>query len=576
MAGTTCPIETRRGAGGAGGKPALSEFWRVNTSQLEATELANLLRALRKVAGALGPNTGDVVYAGMTASPGDIILDPEYVMGRYPVSPQKVDYLVGLVAHEALHRREWSELVWRRAREAASALDAREKVILSKIVHVGEDIYVDSICERSVLGLYNRRARAVAMREAERVLGEPFLSVDGLVCLWWLSAWGEEGKYAGAEGYRVALEALKGLTPCLREIIDEGGGVVGRCERRLAAYLEALERIREKVRAWRIIDPRVPGVFLGGASAEAKVKSEVGVKDQEALQEVEAELAEESGDITHIVRSVVEDPRQKILPTFIWDLNMPALSVVDERQAGRIEAIIYGYSDRKTMLSRGLTSGRLDRRRLYRAPINGACFMEKQKVLEPSWSICLLIDASGSMGRGPSWRLVETAVATMHSAFKGSGNRLQAWAYYESHGVCVLTSLIKGKELMSVSPMGETPSGQALIAAAHLMPGNRKRRLMIHITDGACNAGCDVRYGMDYCSEHGIHLITLGCGLEDRQVMLEQYGRSVQFIDHLSQLPAALEKLLKWAFQYGYRGKAGLPRGLERAQNVELVKRSDA
>lgn len=129
-----------------GGEPALSEFWRVNNSQLEATELANLLRALRKVTGALGPNVGDVVYAGMTAMPGDIVIDPEFVMGRYPVSPHKVDYLVGVVAHEALHATEWSDLVWAKARQARPDLNAREKVILGKIIHVGEDIYVDSAC----------------------------------------------------------------------------------------------------------------------------------------------------------------------------------------------------------------------------------------------------------------------------------------------------------------------------------------------------------------------------------------------------------------------------------------------
>ncbi len=579
-AGPTCPIEPGNAAGGAGGAPALSEFWRVNTSQLEATELANLLRALRKVAGAVGPNTGEVVYAGMTASPGDIVLDPEFIIGRYPVSPWKVDYLVGLVAHEALHRREWSDLVWRRAGESGPDLNAREKVVLSKIIHVGEDIYVDSILEGSILGLYNRKARAAAMREMARVLEDAAVSVDGLAYLWWLSAWGEEETCARCEEYREVLEVLKGSTPRLKAMVDEGAGVVERCEKRLAVYLEALEGVREKVSDWKIIDPRVPGVFLVGAPAgvkaerrgEGRGESAVG---PDALREVETKLAEEAGDITPLIRSVVDDPEQEVLPTLIWDLNMPALSVADERQAGRIEAIIYRYSDRKVMISRGLTSGRLDRRRLYRAPVNGACFMEKQKVLEPSWGICLLIDASGSMGRGSSWRLVETAVATMHGALRGSGNRLQAWAYYESHGVCVLTSLIKGKELMSASPMGETPSGQAIIAAAHLMPGDRKRRLMIHVTDGASNAGCDVRYGMDFCRERGIQLITLGCGMEDRQVMLEQYGRSVQFIDHLSQLPAALEKLLKWAFLYGYRGKAGLPKGLERALNIEGAKGGD-
>ena len=566
MAGCTSPIEPDLTAGKAGGAGSLSEFWRVNTSNLEATELANLLRALRKVTGTLGENVGDVIYAGMTMSPGDIAIDPEFVIGKYPVAAWKVDYLVGLVVHEALHGTEWSDLVWSGAKRARPDLGMREKVILSKIIQVGEDIYVDSIAERSILGLYNRKARKAAMREMRRGLDAQAVSVDGLLYLWWLSAWGQEEAGADIAGYEEQLDALKGITPELRAVIESDKGVVERCDLRRGIYLKALEKIRDAVVSWRIIDATVPRVFLTGEAASGgKADAAKGAAESSAaVQEVEARLAESSGNITPVIQSVVDDPEQDILPTRLWDLNMPALSAVDQRQAGRITALIQNYAERKTLVSRGLKSGKLDRKRLYRAPISGACFLEKQSLPDASWSICLLIDASGSMGRGPSWRLVETTVATLHHAFRGSANRLQVWAYFESHGVCVLSSLLKGTELMSVSPMGETPSGQAIIAAAYLMPKDRRRKLMLHITDGASNAGCDVRYGIDCCTQQNVQLITLGCGLEDRQAMLEQYGRSVQFIDHLSQLPSALEKLLKWAFQYGYRGKPGMPKGIEK------------
>ena len=109
------------------------------------------------------------------------------------------------------------------------------------------------------------------------------------------------------------------------------------------------------------------------------------------------------------------------------------------------------------------------------------------------------------------------------------------------------------------------------LAAAYLLPKDRKRKLMIHITDGASNAGCDVQYGIAYCGKQHVQLITLGCGLEERQVMLEQYGRLVQFIDHFSQLPSALEKLLKWTFHYGYSGKPGVPKGIERILKLGQV-----
>jgi len=559
--GLTDPGPTAGEHGGAGN---LSEFWRINTSNLEATELANLLRALRKVTGTLGQNVGDVVYAGMSMSPGDIVLDPEFVIGKYPVNPGKVDYLVGLVVHEALHKTEWSDLVWSGVKQVRPDMNAREKVILSKIIGVGEDIYVDSISERSVLGLYNRKARRAAMEEMKRGLDAAAVSVDGLLYLWWLSAWGEETADADIASYAEALEKLRSITPELRAVAGSNKGVIDRCDLRREIYLGALDSIGDAVSSWRIVDKVVPWALLSGkASGEKKAGSERGAETgSAAMQEIETRLAADSGNITPVVNSIVEDPSQEILPTRLWDLNMPALSVVDHRQAARLEAILRNYSERKVLVSRGLSSGKVDGKRLYRAPISGACFLDKQKLPDASWSICLLIDASGSMGRGQSWKLVESTVATLHHAFRGSTNRLQVWAYYESHGICVLTSLLKGKELMSVSPTGETPSGQAIIAAAYLLPRDRKRKLIVHITDGASNAGCDVRYGIDYCRKQHVQLITLGCGQEDRQVMLEQYGRSVQFIDHFAQLPSALEKLLKWAFLYGYRGKPGMPVGI--------------
>ena len=546
---------------GFAGKGSLSEFWRKNTSNIEAAE-----RALRKVTGTLGRNVGDIVYAGMSKSPGDsIILDPEFVIGEYPVSPRKVDYLVGLVVHEALHKTEWSDLVWTGVEKANPDMKVRDKVILGKIVRVGEDIYVDSISERSILGLYNRKARKVGMDAMRSNLDPEAVSVDELVYLWWLSAWGQEMGDADIETYKEALHVLRGVVPELRAVIDSKKGVIERCNLRRDIYLKAWDSVKDLVGSWRIIDKVVSWGFLGDEadSSAKKAGSGKGVSLSLATKlEIEAKLAASSGNITPIIEAIVGDTDEEILPTRLWDYNIPARSVVDQRQVGRLKAIIQSYADRKVLVSRGLTSGKVDRKRLYRAPITGACFLDKQTLPDVSWSICLLIDASGSMGKGQSWRLVESAVATLHKAFRGSTNRLQAWAYFESHGICMITGLLKGNELMSVSPSGETPSGQAIIAAAYLLPKDRKRKLIIHVTDGASNAGCDVQYGIDYCKEQRVQLITLGCGLEDRQAMLEQYGRSVQFLDHFGQLPSAIEKLLKWAFLYGFREKPSIPKGI--------------
>jgi nitric oxide reductase activation protein len=115
----------------------------------------------------------------------------------------------------------------------------------------------------------------------------------------------------------------------------------------------------------------------------------------------------------------------------------------------------------------------------------------------------------------------------------------------------MISSLAKGRHLLSVPPGGKTASGQAIIAAAYLMPRIHKRNLLVHITDGETNFGCDVRYGMDYCREQNIHLVTLGCGCKDQAAMFRQYGNTIQFIDHFGQLPGSIENLLKRTFVYG-------------------------
>jgi len=262
------------------------------------------------------------------------------------------------------------------------------------------------------------------------------------------------------------------------------------------------------------------------------------------------QLVAYSSDITPIIRQVVGCDDVDIAPTSRWDFNIPAHPVIDRKLVSRVSSIFSNYAERKKVVSRGLVSGKLDGHRLYRAPITGRCFQFIDMIPDPAWTVTLLLDASGSM-RGSKWRMVENTVGNLHAALSNSSNSLQAYAYFEIDGVCMLSSLIQGRRLLSVPPGGRTASGQAIIAAAYLMSRRRQRNLLIHVTDGESNFGCDVRYGIDYCREQNIHLVTLGCGYKDRAAMLAQYGKAIQFIDHFGQLPHAIENLLKWTFIYG-------------------------
>jgi hypothetical protein len=333
--------------------------------------------------------------------------------------------------------------------------------------------------------------------------------------------------------------------------------VTERCERRAELYRESWPAIQDLISSWRVIDKTLHWYpFLTEPQAK---KPDPGDEEQTPtatalppalLQQVELQLAQHSADITPIIQSVVGYDCDEVAPTSRWDFNSAASPVIDRRLVGRLMAIFQNYSARKTVVSRGLVSGKVDSRRLYRAPVSGRCFLQVDKLADPNWNVTLLMDASGSM-RGPKWRMVEHTVANLHRALAGSQSHLEAYAYFEVDGVCMISQLLKDKQLLSVPPSGQTASGQAIIAAAYFMPRGRKRNLLIHVTDGESNFGCAVQHGIEYCRRQHIHLITLGCGHKDREAMLRQYGKSLQFLDHFGQLPRAIERLLKHAFLYG-------------------------
>jgi hypothetical protein len=247
------------------------------------------------------------------------------------------------------------------------------------------------------------------------------------------------------------------------------------------------------------------------------------------MHQIELQLALNSPDITPIIQSVVGHDNEDVVPTSRWDFSIPSRPVVDPHLVSRLRALFLNYAARKTVVNRGLLSGKVDRRRLYRAPISGRCFHQKEKLPELDWNVTLLMDASGSM-RGSKWRMVENTVGNLHKSLIGSRNHFQAYAYFEVDGVCMISQLIRDRQLLSVPPSGQTASGQAIIAVAYFMPKGRKRNLLVHVTDGESN---------------------LGCAYKDRHAMLRQYGKSIQFVDHYGQLPRAIERLLRHTFLYG-------------------------
>ncbi|MBN2298438.1 MAG: VWA domain-containing protein [Deltaproteobacteria bacterium] len=535
----------------------LSGFWRRNVAHQEAAELARVLKALRKVAGNIGENVGLVEYEGMSDdSCGNIVIDPITLMGTYPVPPEKVDAVVGLVTHEALHRKHWSEYVWRLLERDFSLMRPHSLIGFQKLVHTGENIFVDSTVDGTILEVYLHRIRLHSMDVEGGMLAHQVRNIDILFRFWRTVASRYSKGLRVLSNYRKPLAILDELSENLYLVCGRYQGVAERCSARADLYRAAWGRLEETILSWKITDKRIYWTASPDKHQTCQCTHGTDAEKQgtvfsaDLVRQIKTHLTAWSADITPLILSIVGHDCPDVIPISRWDYNIPSHPVLDYRSVARLRRLFYNYSDRIVLENRGLACGRLDKRRLYRAALSKNCFKQIDRIPSMDWNVTLLVDASGSM-RGNKWRIVENTIATIHKSLIICGVYFKAWAYFEIDGICMISSLVKGSRLFSVPPCGQTASGQAIMAASFFMPQNLKKRLLIHITDGESNYGLDVQYGIQYCLKNSIVLVTLGCGCPDQEKMAGQYGRTIQFIRDFNQLPDALEYLLKWAFIYG-------------------------
>lgn len=523
-----------------------SDYWRVNKHYNEPFELASVLRALRKITGYIGMNVGTVTWAGMSTKipPNVIAVNPAFVYGTYPVPAGKMDILIGAVVHEAMHQREWSDFVWREVENALPDADIKVKDILKKMVDAGEDIYIDLLSRKNVTGLYVRKAHEYIYHRPVVNPSRP-PSIEVLFDLWrWLMIKGSRID-GSVEPYRPVLTVLRSR---MIEMIEKCGSVSSvqeRAKMRAHFYIEMWEEIGKQILSWRV--NRI--TYLSGEiGPEKRQKSHKIISGRnhvmmsgELASHIEQLISHGTRDLTPRIIEICGSS-QDVLPTILWDSDTPAGLNADPYLVARLKMIFQAYANRVKIKNRGLSAGKIDSSRLYRAGLKGNCFFEWQAKAVPMWDFMILVDASMSM-RGHKWRLVKNTAAALHKAIEGSGNMLNVLAYNEHDEVVVISRLLKQKKLYSITPAGRTPSGQAIIAAALQMPDERKKKLIIHITDGESNCGCSLEHAFNYCKKEKIDLVTLGCGYKEKDALIKQYGKSLQFIDYFEQLPSAMENL---------------------------------
>ena len=159
----------------------MSDEWREGRSQIPTIELANSLRSLKKLVGAITErnceirfNSGNVSYTeereyNREESTLHMRINPEpaFRSPEYPISGDNFDVLAGYAAHEAMHIRERSFDAFTRLRNTTygnlvvSLQSSKLGITPNQIYTIGEEIYVDARGKEAnkVIGQYIEKAR---------------------------------------------------------------------------------------------------------------------------------------------------------------------------------------------------------------------------------------------------------------------------------------------------------------------------------------------------------------------------------------------------------------------------------
>lgn len=544
------------------GEQGYSAFWRRDKSPIEVIELAKLLGSLRKIGSFVGSNLGTIVWAGMDHKNG-IALDPTPVVGVYPVPPDRTDIMVGITVRKAFETREWSERLKKIGAEKASPLPPY-RYKLKLFLDMCEQVYLDCLSNCTVLGVYTEKARLWEYtNKAQGFLTPP--TFTHLLHLWWRIAADRGGeKYtepfrdttAGnvrgvgnlAKLYGEPMALLNSMVGRLIHECPEIPRVTERCEYRLNLYLSVWSDLLNYVKFW-------PGDRSDPFLIQDPELREVELEDEEkkALQETIYSFARQIESTFRRKVNYSEEVRgnvkniDDVVQIEKNDLVMDATNRVDKVLLQKLKLIIKAASQRRTVYNRGLTSGKIDRRRLYRAPTSGTAFHAKKNEFELLNDIVIVVDASGSMADPEKWEQTETIVQTLFSAIKSFNPNSKMFAYNEVNNKCRLTEIFVRGGFFSVLPHGKTASGEAIIATALNLKVRNKKPFLIHITDGASNWGCGVGDAIAFCRRRRINLLTLGigCSPAGKQSLKKEYDNLVQFIDKIDELPDVFRSLIR-------------------------------
>lgn len=257
-------------------------------------------------------------------------------------------------------------------------------------------------------------------------------------------------------------------------------------------------------------------------------------------EQIEQAIVEEIEDATEEIRKELEEAGVKeTLPKILRRKErIGKILTPDRRLANKLEEVVKLRKGLQYRAVRGESEGDIDDLNLWRAGFKDKrVFKSGYKFPDGIPETVVLIDASGSMTE-EQMRGVLMAAAAMGAVIK-----CQCWAYYYG-GKVELIRLDENKVVRETKADGSTPSGLAILGVADTIK-DKKRGLIIHLTDGGHNSGVNPRIVADLMKQkgYGVEVVNVIWGRGGYKY--KHWGLPVEEINTIEDFPEALFKILK-------------------------------
>lgn len=551
----------------------LSDYWRIDSSDIRMREMASVLGGASAIASFLGSETG-VQWVGEDyhITSGDLVgVEADLLSGIEPPFPGRaVDRLMGRLIGD-IGRRRWSLPVEKV--EGWRGLDRIERDELRRVYGMLEDTYS---CRRfqeifPVLGEYMKAAKPALPGSPEGLPGiawEAEFPRDFVIHIW------ESVSLSEADipsWFPEALEEAALYFVSMKQVYEKENRQVVRL--RLAE--EVFHRLRQYPRGRAVPVEWYADMFRESlAESSGQTVRHTGSGQDGIMEDLwtpqllsagpgEWERApggdrdEDGEDITRMLNRIGNSGCLTRIKNADFDRRVyNETRALVEREIRQVQQFFDKITFLESRWRYGRKSGKIDGRRLTRAGAGKTNVFKMRDIKDKSsLGVLLVMDVSASMNQ---YRLeVQKTACIFSEALRPLSSRLWFEVITYTGKELYLGSDVQLSRLASpVMPLslnniwvgGGTPTAEALGAGFLLLQEKGlDRNLIIHFTDGHSRREDRIALVLDRCARFNTDVITIS--VKTRQEDL--YGKNrVEVINEVSELPNAVTGMLTTIFRH--------------------------